>query len=129
MQHTSIPFTLAFGPQGCMAEVKGRVVAVWCHAELSRVVCGRVDFPQFIPHKSSVPFALAPSCEQGVFIPIKSTRPQRSRGWQWWLWWLWCLPDIRAHRIAGQAQFFPDLTQAHPSCMQFLHPLIELPFA
>jgi hypothetical protein len=33
MQHTSIPFTLAFGPQGCMAEVKGRVVAVWCHAE------------------------------------------------------------------------------------------------
>jgi hypothetical protein len=33
MQHTSIPFTLAFGPQGCMAEVKGRVVAVWRHAE------------------------------------------------------------------------------------------------
>ena len=24
LQHTSIPFTLAFGPQGCMAEVKGR---------------------------------------------------------------------------------------------------------
>jgi hypothetical protein len=58
MQHTSIPFTLAFGPQGCMAEVKGRVVAVWCHAELPRVFCGRVDFPQFIPHKlgATAPF-------------------------------------------------------------------------
>ncbi len=30
MQHTSIPFTLAFGPQGCMDEVKGRVVAACC---------------------------------------------------------------------------------------------------
>jgi hypothetical protein len=50
MQHTSVPFTLAFGPQGCMAEVKGRVVAVWCHAEWSRLFCEWVDFPQFIPH-------------------------------------------------------------------------------
>src|SRR5258707_14164217 len=40
MQHTSIPFTLAFGPQGCMAEVKGRVVAVWRHAELPRLFWG-----------------------------------------------------------------------------------------
>ncbi len=37
MQHTSIPFTLTFGPQGCMAEVKGRVVAVWCHAAWPRL--------------------------------------------------------------------------------------------
>ena len=29
-QHTSIPFTLAFGPQGCMDEVKGRVLAPCC---------------------------------------------------------------------------------------------------
>src|SRR5207253_3703158 len=29
-QHTSIPFTLAFGPQGCMDEFKGRVLAPWC---------------------------------------------------------------------------------------------------
>src|SRR5260370_1735172 len=43
MQHTSIPFTLAFGPQGCMAEVKGRVVAVWRHAEWPRLFCGRAD--------------------------------------------------------------------------------------
>src|SRR6266566_7434066 len=50
MQHTSLPFTLAFGPQGCMAEVKGRVVAVWCRAEWSRLFWGWVDFPQFIPH-------------------------------------------------------------------------------
>ena len=50
MQHTSIPFTLAFGPQGCMAEIKGRVVAVWCHAEVPRLFCERIDFPQFIPH-------------------------------------------------------------------------------
>ena len=33
MQHTSLPLTLAFGPQGCMDEVKGRVVAAWCLAE------------------------------------------------------------------------------------------------
>jgi len=33
VQHTSIPLTRAFGPQGCMAEVKGRVVAAWCLAE------------------------------------------------------------------------------------------------
>ena len=43
MQHTSLPFTLAFGPQGCMAEVKGRVVAVWRHAEWLRLFCGRAD--------------------------------------------------------------------------------------
>src|SRR5712692_8368893 len=43
MQHTSIPFTLAFGPQGCMAEVKGRVVAVWRHDEWPRLFCGRAD--------------------------------------------------------------------------------------
>ena len=30
MQRTSIPLTLAFGPQGCMDEVKGRVLAAWC---------------------------------------------------------------------------------------------------
>jgi hypothetical protein len=30
MQHTSIPLTLAFGPRGCMAEVKGRIVAACC---------------------------------------------------------------------------------------------------
>src|SRR5260221_9778893 len=40
MQHASIPFALAFGPQGCMAEVKGRVVAVWRHAELPRLFWG-----------------------------------------------------------------------------------------
>ena len=34
-----------------MAEVKGRVVAVWCHAEVPGVFCGWVDFLQFIPHK------------------------------------------------------------------------------
>ncbi len=54
MQHTSIPFTLAFGPQGYMAEVKGRVVAVWCHAEVPRLFCGWVDFPQFIPHNFAI---------------------------------------------------------------------------
>src|SRR5260221_11554985 len=30
MQRTSIPLALAFGPQGCMDEVKGRVVAACC---------------------------------------------------------------------------------------------------
>ena len=30
MQHTSIPLTLAFGPQGCMDEVKGRILAACC---------------------------------------------------------------------------------------------------
>jgi hypothetical protein len=47
MQHTSLPFTLAFGPQGCMAEVKGRVVAVWCHAAwpgLQRVLFRELTF-------------------------------------------------------------------------------------
>jgi hypothetical protein len=34
MQHTSIPLTLAFGPQGCMDEVKGRILAACCLAEL-----------------------------------------------------------------------------------------------
>jgi len=33
-----------------MAEVKGRVVAAWCHAEVPRLFCGWVDFPPFIPH-------------------------------------------------------------------------------
>ncbi len=44
MQHTSIPLTLAFGPQGCMAEVKGRVVAVWCRDEVPRLFCGGLTF-------------------------------------------------------------------------------------
>ena len=34
MQHTSIPLTLAFGPQGCMDEVKGRGLAACCLDEL-----------------------------------------------------------------------------------------------
>jgi hypothetical protein len=29
-KHTSIPLALAFGPKGCMDEVKGRVLAPWC---------------------------------------------------------------------------------------------------
>src|SRR6266480_3994676 len=44
MQHTSIPLTLAFGPQGCMAEVKGRVVAVWCRDEVPMLFCGGLTF-------------------------------------------------------------------------------------
>jgi len=36
MQHTSIPFTLTFDPQGCMAEA-------------AKSTFSRVDYPQFIP--------------------------------------------------------------------------------
>ena len=38
------------------AEVKGRVVAVWCHAEMPGVAkstLSRVDFPQVIPHNAT----------------------------------------------------------------------------
>ena len=68
MQHTSIPFTLAFGPQGCMAEVKGRVVAVWCHAELPRVFGGLVDFPLFIPHNLPISTSLILSLDEIVLV-------------------------------------------------------------
>ena len=43
MQHTSIPLTLAFGPQGCMDEVKGRVVAAWASLNCSSVSVGVKD--------------------------------------------------------------------------------------
>ena len=36
-----------------MAEVKGSVVAVWRHAELPGLLCGWLDFPQFIPHNGN----------------------------------------------------------------------------
>jgi hypothetical protein len=80
MQYTSIPFTLAFGPQGCMAEVKGRVVAVWCHAEWPRLFCGWVDFLQFIPHKSTIVWGCTPatlrltSCTGYVRHPFQNER-------------------------------------------------------
>src|SRR2546423_2522339 len=83
-------------------------------------------FTDFAMKLSSVALPLAPTLEQIVFMRIKSTFTQRT--------WcrarrLWFLPEVLPYGIASQAQFFPDLAQAHPSCMQFLHPLIELPLA
>src|SRR5947209_19400197 len=81
MQHTSLPFTLAFGPQGCMAEVKGRVVAVWCHAEWPRWFCGRVDFPQFIPHKEAIAAPLRKAFSDRSRVGIKPTALFAAKLW------------------------------------------------
>src|SRR5437588_162518 len=41
---------------------------------------------------------------------------------------LWRLPEVLADGIASYTKFFPNLAQAHPGGMQFLHPLIQFPF-
>src|SRR5437763_5104462 len=64
---------------------------------------------------------LAPSVEQVVFIRIKLTSAQGARGRQRRVW---RLAEVLAHCIPRETQFFPDLAQAHPSCMKFLYALI-----
>ncbi len=73
----STPFTLAFGPQVCMAEVKGRDVAVWCHAEVPRWFCGRVDFPRFIPHNTQ------PGSGDSSTVDAPTARYFRSESGSW----------------------------------------------
>jgi hypothetical protein len=61
-----------------MAEVKGRVVAVWCHAEWPRLFCGRFDFPQFIPHNANlVALNLAAQLSDGqeVYVLVNGEIP------------------------------------------------------
>jgi hypothetical protein len=57
---------------------------------------------------------------------IKLTRTQgawsRQRG-------VWGLAKVLAHCIPRETQLFPDLAQAHPSCVKFLYSLIQFPFA
>src|ERR1019366_2663098 len=93
------------------------------HQRLAAWISALTDFAMKL---GRVVLTLAPALKQIVFIGIKQTRTQwtgcRQRG-------LWRLSQILAHRIAGQAQLLSDLAEAHPSCMQFLHPLIEFPFA
>ena len=42
-QHTSIPLALAFDLQGCMVEVKGRVLAAWASQNRLDVSVGVKD--------------------------------------------------------------------------------------
>jgi hypothetical protein len=74
----------------------------------------------------SVPFSLAPPFEEVIFVRIELTRAQRPRSGQWQLW---RLSEVLADRITSESQLFPDLAQAHACCVQFLHPLIQPPFA
>gem|GEM_PF-5695622 len=60
----------------------------------------------FAVQLGSVALTLAPSLEQIVFIPIKLTGAQWTGCRQWRLWGL---PEILAHRVAGQPQLFSDL--------------------
>src|SRR6266702_8418001 len=75
---------------------------------------------------SSIPTSLSPTLEDVVFVPIKLTHPERTRRRQRGLR---RLPEVLAHRIASQTQMIGDCPQAHPLGMQFLHVLIQFPFA
>jgi hypothetical protein len=65
-----------------LALMRGNIVAVWCHAELPRMFCGRVDFPQFIPHNAGVQdaFCHPPFQVEGVRIDFARL------GLTWVLW-------------------------------------------
>src|SRR5450755_1893013 len=86
-------------------------------------ISARTDFAVKLGRVALPP---APSFEEIIFIRIKLASTQGARGGQRWLW---CLSEILAHRITGHTQFFSDHAQAHPSGVQLMYPLIELPFA
>src|SRR5437868_9758443 len=93
------------------------------HHRLAARISALTDFAVKL---GRVALTLAPSLEQVVFIRIKLTRTQGTRSRQRGVWWL---SEILAHCITSQTQFFSNLAQAHPGCMQFLYPLIQFPFA
>src|SRR5947209_20583092 len=90
-----------------------------CRAPISACI-------DFAVELGGVPFALAPALEQVIFVGIKLAGTKRSRRGEWRLW---RLSKVLSDGISSYTQFFPNLAQAHPGCMQFLHPLIQFPFA
>src|SRR5437660_8594843 len=94
--------------------------------EMEQVLTRIATCTDFAVQLGGVARPLAPALQEIVFIRIKLAGPQGARSRQRRLW---SPSEILAHGIAGQAQFFPDLAQAHASCVQFLHPLIQLPLA
>src|SRR5579883_2682693 len=75
---------------------------------------------------SGIETTLAQTGENVVLIGVELAGPQGARGWQRRFR---CLAKVFSDGPASQAQFLTNLPQAHPTVMQFVNPLIELPFA